>query len=571
MKNINRLMSGLLAVAMAAAPLSAVAEEDMVAKEFMISAANPIAAQAGYDVLAAGGTAADAAIATQFMLNLVEPQSSGIGGGAFLLYWDNKAQKLHTFDGRERAPLAATPAYFLKPDGTPKGWWESVIGGRSVGVPGTLRLLETLHGRFGRMPWGALAAPAIELADEGFAISPRLAESIVAHDNETRQLAKFAATRAYFFDADGAPKTAGTVLKNPEFAETLRMVAEGGADAFYLGDIAEDIVAAVRADADNPGILTMGDFADYRVVERAPVCVDYRRYEVCGMGPPTSGGLTVGQILGMLSHFDLGAMGNSVEAAHLYAEAARLAYADRGLYMADADFVDVPAAGLVDPGYLRQRAQLIDGAQAATDAAAGVPPSATAMLFGAGEVLDRPGTSHFVIVDAEGNIASMTTTIETGFGSRLMVRGFLLNNELTDFSRVADKDGMPVANRVEGGKRPRSSMAPSMVFSQGRPVLAIGSPGGSRIINYVARAMIGVLDWGMTPQEAVSMPHVVNRNGDTDVEEGTAAEAWVEALTAKGHKVNVRGLVSGLHAIQLTEAGLVGGADPRREGVVLGR
>ena len=569
---INRLTTLFLSLALVSAPFvpaTAVANEHALAKRFMVSAANPLAAEVGYEVLKVGGTAADAAVAVQMMLNLVEPQSSGIGGGAFMLYWDNQNKKLHTFDGRETAPLLATPEYFLKEDGTAKGWWESVIGGRSVGVPGTLRLLETVHQRFGNRAWASLLFPTIDLAQEGFVISPRLASSIAAHNTETRQLAKFANTQRYFFNADGSPKVAGTRLKNPEFADTLRSIAAGGADAFYQGEIAADIVAAVRADLDNPGILQQRDFSDYQVIERAPVCIDYRRYNVCGMGPPTSGGLTVGQILGMLSHYDLPKLGNSVESAHLFAEAARLAYADRGLYMADSDFVTVPA-GLLDKRYLAQRAEQINPQRAAGKVEAGLPPPLVAQAFAAGETLNRPGTSHFVIVDQYGNIVSMTTTIETGFGSRLMVRGFLLNNELTDFSRTPKKDNFWVANRVESGKRPRSSMSPTIVFRNQRPVLAVGSPGGSRIINYVARAIIGVLDWKMTPQEAIDMGHVVNRNGDTDVEKGTTAAAWAQQLTALGHKVNENTLTSGLHAIELSRKGLQGGADKRREGVVLG-
>lgn len=570
MKN-RSLNSRFLALALivAVSPLSAVNAASQPARQYMLAAANPLAVQVGADVLKAGGTAADAAVAVQFMLNLVEPQSSGIGGGAFALYWDNTNKKLHTFDGRETAPFRATPAYFLKPDGSPKGWWESVVGGRSVGVPGTLRLLETLHQRFGNRPWASLLHPTIDWAESGFRISPRLAASIAAHDNDTRQLAKFSATRRYFFNRDGSPKTAGTLLKNPEFADTLRLIAVGGADVFYHGDIAADIIAAVQADTDNPGILEPEDFTAYQVIEREPVCQRYRRYNVCGMGPPTSGGLTVGQILGMLSHFNLRKIGNSADSAHLFAEAARLAYADRGAYMADADFVEMPS-GLLDRRYLRERAKRIDPQRAAGTVDAGLPPPLVAQLYAPGDTLDRPGTSHFVIVDRYGNIISMTTTIETGFGSRLMVRGFLLNNELTDFSRSPQRDGLPIANRVEARKRPRSSMAPTIVFRGQRPVLAVGSPGGSRIINYVARTVVGVLDWRMTPQEAIDMGHVVNRNGDTDIEKGSAAEAWTADLTARGHKINVRDLTSGLHAIQWTRRGWIGGADQRREGVVFG-
>ncbi|MQX35392.1 gamma-glutamyltransferase [Roseospira navarrensis] len=540
----------------------------VIARDFMVAAANPLAAEAGRSVLAAGGTAADAAVAVQAMLNLVEPQSSGIGGGAFVLYWDAAQQELVTLDGRETAPMAADETYWLGPDGEPVGWWEAVVGGRSVGVPGTLKLLETLHGRFGSLPWPDLWQPAIDTAEAGFAISPRLAASIAAAQD--RELARFETTRAYFFNPDGSPKTAGTILKNPAFADTLQRIAAEGSAPFYTGDIAADIFGAVRTDI-NPGILTREDLAAYEVKERDPVCVDYRGDRVCGMGPPTSGGLTVGQILGLLETFDLPAMGPSAEAWHLYVEAAKLAYADRGLYMADSDYVPMPTAGLIDPDYLTDRAALIDPDRAMDTAEPGEPPRDEAALWAPDTQPERPGTSHFVIVDQAGNMLSMTTTIETGFGSRVMTRGFLLNNELTDFSRApAAEDGRPIANRVEGGKRPRSSMSPTIVLRDGAPVLLIGSPGGSRIINYVANAVVGILDWDMDPQVAVSMGHVVNRNGPTEVEQGTPAQAYADQLLALGHEVTARPLESGLHAILIRDGQLIGAADPRREGVAVG-
>ena len=544
--------------------------EAVTAESFMVAAANPRAVQVGYDVLKQGGSAIDAAVAVQMMLNLVEPQSSGIGGGAFLVYWDSATQTLQTFDGREAAPAAATAEYFLKEDGTPKGFWESVIGGRSVGVPGTLRLLELAHTLHGKMPWGSLLQPAIALAESGFEISPRLAESIEGSNTDDRQLAKFDSTRAYFFNEDGTAKAAGTVLENPAFAATLRLIAEKGSDVFYRGEIAEDIVAAVAATADNPGIMTLEDLASYQVKLRPPVCVAYRSYDVCGMGPPTSGGISVGQMLGILSHFDIPNMGMGLDAVHVFAEAGKLAYADRGMYIADSDFVSVPVRGLLDPSYLTVRAQLVDMDAATEAAAAGNPPWLGAELRAPDTDPERPGTSHFVIVDADGNALSMTTTIETGFGSRVMVRGFLLNNELTDFSRAPEKNGRPIANRVEGGKRPRSSMAPTVVMRDGRPYLLVGSPGGSRIINYVARTIVAVLDWGMDPQQAIDLGHFVNRNGATDLEEGTGVADLQAALEERGHKVDVRDLNSGLHAILLEDGMLLGGADPRREGIVLG-
>jgi gamma-glutamyltranspeptidase/glutathione hydrolase len=548
----------------------AVGREAVTARRFMVAAANPHATRVGYDVLASGGSAIDAAVAVQMMLNLVEPQSSGIGGGAFLLYWDAGDRKLVTFDGRETAPAAATPDYFLTENGEPKGYWDAVVGGRSVGVPGTLRLLEVAHERHGRLAWSELLQPVIELARAGFEISPRLAASIEGAAGEKRQLDKYDATRAYFFEHDGSPKQAGTRLTNPKFADTLSTIAAQGADAFYTGALAGEIVRAVRATPENPGILTERDLRAYRVKMREPICLDYRGYQVCGMGPPTSGGLSVGQILGLLGHFDLPGMGLGADAVHLFAEAAKLAYADRGMYIADSDYVSVPTAGLLDASYLTTRAQLIGRDSAMEKAAAGNPPWRSAALRSRHVGAEQPGTSHFSIVDADGNAVSMTTTIETGFGSRLMVGGFLLNNELTDFSRRPESDGRPVANRVEGGKRPRSSMAPTIVLKDGHPYLVLGSPGGSRIINYVAKTIVAVLDFGMDPQQALNLGHFVNRNGATDLEAGTDVAAWQEALEARGHEVKVRDLNSGLHAILISDGKLIGGADPRREGLVMG-
>ncbi|WP_169545757.1 gamma-glutamyltransferase [Sneathiella aquimaris] len=542
-------------------------KQSVKAKKFMISAANPIAVQIGYEVLEWGGTAADAAVAVQFALNLVEPQSSGIGGGAFLVYWDAKNRKLTTFDGREKAPSAATPDYWMGDDNKPISWFKAVVGGRSVGVPGTLKLMETVHRKYGNQKWGDLLEPTRKLADGGFQVSPRLA-ALIDKSKGKRQLDAFAKTRAYFFDKEGAPLKAGYLLRNPEFAKTISLIQKEGATAFYEGTIAADIVEAVKTEV-NGGILTLADLKNYTVVERAPACAPYRQYEVCGMGPPSSGALTVGQILNILSNFDLPNMGPGLESAHLYLEAARLAYADRGLYMADSDFVKMPE-GLLDTTYLKSRAALIDPLKSMGKAEAGTPPWKETALRSPDTQLERPGTSHISIVDEYGNVVSLTTTIETGFGSRVMTNGFLLNNELTDFSRTPEKDGKVIANRVEGDKRPRSSMAPTIVLKDGQPVLAIGSPGGSRIINYVAHSIIRILDWNMDPQEALNYPHIVNRNGTTDIEENTHAQKMVPELEAKGHKVAVKDLNSGLHAILMQDGLLVGAADPRREGVVMG-
>jgi gamma-glutamyltranspeptidase / glutathione hydrolase len=545
---------------------TAVAERTSVtAEDFMVAAAHPLAAEVGYEVLAAGGSAADAAVAVQVMLNLVEPQSSGLGGGGFVLYWNAALGTLETFDARERAPLAADEGYWLGEDGEPVEFWDAVVGGRSVGVPGTPMLLEALHAAYGRLPWPVLIAPTIAAAEAGFPISQRLADAIP----EARELDRFDTTRAYFFEEDGSPKAEGTILRNPEFAATLRLFADQGAAPFYTGAIARDIVAAVQTE-ENTGILTLEDLATYEVVVREPVCIDYREHEVCGMGPPSSGGLTVGQILGMLEGFDLGEMGEGIEARHLFVEASRLAFADRGLYMADADFVDMPG-GLLDRDYLAQRAELIGQDATMGVAEAGEPPWEDAMRLAPDRPRPREGTTHFVIVDRYGDMVSATTTIESGFGSRVMTNGFLLNNELTDFARAPEENGAPVANRVEGGKRPRSSMAPTIVLRDGEPVLLTGSPGGANIIPYTAASIIAILDWDMDPQEAIDLPHVLNRNGPTDVEEGEGAEETAEALRELGHEVNIANLNSGLHVIVVGEDGtLTGAADKRREGLVLG-
>lgn len=536
------------------------------AQDFMVAAAHPLAAGVGYDILGKGGTAADAAVAVQLMLNLVEPQSSGIGGGAFALYYEATTGRVSSWDGRETAPLAAGPDYWLKPDGTPVSWPDAVAGGRSVGVPGTLLLLEKLHQRFGQEPWGDLVAPAMERARSGFEVSPRMAASIKGAARF--RLGDFPAARAYFFDASGTPLPAGHLLKNPEFAETLQAISARGSAAFYEGALAEAIVSATTT-AENPGILTGEDFTAYRVKERKPACLSYRGFEVCGMGPPSSGGLTVGQALALLERFDLKGMGPTPEAYHLIAEASKLAFADRGMFMADSDFVAMPE-GLLDRGYLAERSGLIDPKAAMNGATPGNPPWKEGALRAPDLGPERAGTSHFVAVDRYGNAISMTTTIEIGFGSRLMVGGFLLNNELTDFSLSPARDGKMIANRVEGGKRPRSSMAPTIVLKDGKPVLLTGSPGGSRIIGYTLLSIIAVLDWEMSLEQAVARGHVVNRNGATDLEEGTEAADLADRLVALGHEVKQRNLNSGLHMIAIGPSGLKGAADPRREGVVLG-
>ena len=539
------------------------------ASNYMVAAANPLAAQAGKDVLAKGGSAVDAMVAVQLVLGLVEPQSSGLGGGAFLVYWDNATQNVSTIDGRETAPMQAGPDLFLDDSGQPLSFFDAVIGGRSVGTPGTVALLERAHELHGKLPWAELFQPAIELAEAGFAVSPRLNQLIAA---SAESLFRFPTTREYFLSEEGVPLFPGTIVKNQPYADTLRAIAENGASAFYSGPISQDIVATVRGAEGNPGLLSLQDLERYQVKERDAVCAPYRSYQICGMGPPSSGALTVGQILGLVEPYDLAALGPSdPQSWRIIGDASRLAFADRGLYMADSDFVKMPK-GLLNAAYMKGRAQMLAGSEAlAADAVnPGEPPWDEAELRAPDYSLELPSTSHFSIVDADGNIVSMTTTIENGFGSRLMTRGFLLNNELTDFSFLPEVDGRPVANRVEPGKRPRSSMSPTIVLKDGKPVFAIGSPGGSRIIGYVAKTLIAHLDWGLDVQQAIELPHLVNRFGVYDLEEGTSAESFAPALEALGYQVSVRELNSGLHGIAITSDGLEGGADPRREGVVLG-
>ncbi|WP_430513294.1 gamma-glutamyltransferase [Pannonibacter phragmitetus] len=540
------------------------------AKQFMVAAANPLAVQAGRDVLAAGGSAIDAMIAVQTVLGLVEPQSSGLGGGAFLVYFDAATGELTTFDGRETAPAETTPKLFLDAAGQPLKFMDAVIGGRSVGTPGTVRLMEDVHRKYGRMEWASLFKPAEKLASEGFAVSPRLAKLIAADGD---RLKTNEAARSYFFDASGAPLQEGTLLKNPAYAETLKAIASGGADAFYKGPIAEGIVQTVRGAEGNPGVLSLTDLANYRTKQRDPVCISYRALDVCGMGPPSSGAVAVSQILGIAENFDLRALGpQNPESWRVIGDAQRLAFADRERYLADPDFVPAPIKGLTSKDYLAKRAALLDDGKAlAADAVKpGEPEWDHAFNYGIGEALDMPSTSHFVITDKDGNTVSMTTTIESGFGSRLMTGGFLLNNELTDFSFKTHDGSLPVANRVEPGKRPRSSMAPTIVMKDGKPLLAIGSPGGSQIIGYVAQALIAYIDWQMPVEQIVAQPHLINRFGTYDLEAGTAAEQFAEPLKAMGYEVKLSEMNSGLHVIEFTPDGLAGSADPRREGTAMG-
>ena len=551
------------------------AKQPITTRHDMVAAANPLAVAAGHQILHQGGNAVDAAIAAQMVLNLVEPQSSGIGGGAFMLFHRGRDGSLTAFDGRETAPAAATPDRFLDSEGKPLKFYDAVVGGRSVGVPGTLRMLELAHRRFGKLPWASLFMPAIALAEQGFAVSPRLHGAIAGEQYLAQQRA-----RAYFYNPDGTPLTVGQTLRNPAFAATLKRIAAEGANALYQGEIARDIVATVRLAPTNPGDLTEADLAGYRALERKPVCGRYRAYKICGMPPPSSGGITVLQILGILEPYDMRALGaESLISVHLFSEAGRLAYADRNQYLADPDFVQ-PPAGLIEPAYLRERSALIRLDASMGRAEPGVPvvrqPARSRAVawqgFGAGAALEFPSTSHLSIVDRYGNALAMTTTIEDAFGSRLMTAsGFLLNNELTDFAFIPVEAGKPVANRVEAGKRPRSAMAPTIVYDpKGRVAMVAGSPGGSAIINYVAKTLVGVLDWDLDPQAAIDLPNVGSRNGPTELEKDTSVVALEPKLKALGHEVRVMEHTSGLQAIVRTQHGWIGGADPRREGTVAG-
>jgi gamma-glutamyltranspeptidase/glutathione hydrolase len=516
------------------------------AQRHMVAAADPLAVQAGLEMLRAGGSAADAAIAAQLVLGLVEPQSSGLGGGAFVLHWSERDKLVETYDARETAPAAARPERFLDREGNPEEFMAAVASGRAVGVPGVPRLLERLHRAHGKLPWARLFEPAIRLAERGFAKTRRLTRLL---ERETI-LRENPAARALFYS--------GPRIANREYAATLRTLAQQGADAFYRGPIAEDVVRAVRAHA-RPGDMTLEDLAAYRVLEREPLCGAYRGYFVCGMGPPSSGGIGVLQILGMLERTDsAAAKPGSAQAVHLFSEAARLAYADRLRYVADPAFVPQPVAKLLDAKYLDARAKMI-GERSMGFALPGEPDAEAA------------GTSHLSVADSQGNAVAMTTTIEHAFGSRILVRGFLLNNQLTDFGFLPTIAGRPNANRVQPGKRPRSSMSPTFVFDgNGRLKMALGSPGGLTIINYVAKTLVATLDWGMDIQAAISYPNFGSTNGPTFLERRTAIEDLGDALAERGHVLNFTPLTSGLHGIERVPGGWRGGADPRRDGVAAG-
>jgi len=535
--------------------------------DYMVVAANPYASWAGKNIIESGGSAIDAAIAIQAMLTLVEPQSSGIGGGAFILYWDNQKKQLHTFDGRETAPSQVN-AYWFMQNNKPMPWLEALVGGKSVGVPGALRGLELAHQQYGKLPWKNLFNDAIDTAEQGFKVSPRLAK-LVALDYHPG-LREFPLSSTYFFPG-GMPLKAGVTRKNKPLANTLRQIADQGADYLYTGELASHIVETVNNAPVNPGKLSLDDLRNYKPLERTAVCGPYRDRKVCGMAPPSSGGINVYQILKLLEGFDIGSYSPLSPAfINLFAQASAMTFADRDKYIGDTDFTNLPVAALINQPYLKRRAQSISPDKAWSKARAGKPYDDAKV--GQGVSLEQPNTSHISIVDKQGNAISMTTSIEFMFGSGLMVDGFLLNNQLTDFSFNPTSGRYPVPNRVEPHKRPRSAMSPTMVFDkQGELELIIGSPGGSRIIDYVAQTIIGVVDFDLDVQQAINLPRITNRNDYTALEKGTEAETLKAPLEALGHPVKVIDLNSGLHGIQIKNGQYIGGADPRREGVAVGQ
>ena len=547
--------------------------EPALATKHMVATANPLATEAGLEILRKGGSAVDATIAIQMVLTLVEPQSSGIGGGAFLMHYGAGDGAIQAFDGRETAPAVVDSTLFLGADGKPENKGDVMPGGRSAGAPGVIRMLALAHEQHGKLPWADLFGPAIRLARDGFAISPRLHYMI----DRDSHLKKFPETEAYFFTTDGKPLPVGHRLKNPALAETLETLAAEGPNAFYEGAIAEDIAAAVQNAIINPGTLTAGDIAAYQPKERDPVCGTYRAWKICGMSPPSSGGVAVFQILKILEGFDLAEVTpETAEAANLFSEAARLAYADRATWLGDSDFVDVPVAGLTDPGYLSERRALIEPGRIMADSPAGTPPGVKS-AYRTATPSEVPATTHYSVVDQWGNVVAMTSSVENAFGNRMMVRGFFLNNQLTDFSFAPeDEKGAPAANRVEGSKRPLSSMSPTLVFdSEGRPVMTLGSPGGPLIISFVAKTLIGVLDWNMSMQDAINLSNLIYFNGSMIVERDSALMDARAQLEAMGYGVREGSLASGLHGIVIhyEEDGatwLEGGADPRREGTAEG-
>ncbi len=551
----------LLAVALIAVTTTPISAQS----SGIASSADPRATEAGAEILAKGGSAADAAMAMMLALTVVEPQSSGIGGGGFLVHYDADGGKISTINGRETAPAAATPQRFTDANGKPIPFLQAFPGGKSVGVPGNIRLMAEAHRKWGKLKWAEIFKPAIRLADKGFVVNQTL-ESRLAMIQ--RLWPQFETARSIYW-VDGKPAKAGMRLRNPELAKTLKLIARKGPDAFYTGAIANSIVDTVTKSPVAPGDMTLTDLAAYKAIEQNAVCAPYRVYVICGMAPPSSGATTVLQILGTLERFDMRAMGkDDPKSWFLIGQAMQLAYADREKYLGDSSFVQVPVAGLIDKAYLAERSAMIDPAKARADYPAGKPPGAmprTAAISG-----EVAGTTHFSAVDAKGSIANMTSTIEGPFGSQLIAGGFFLNNELTDFTFAPEKDGAPVANRVEGGKRPLSSMAPTIVFNrEGKPVLALGSAGGKRIIMHVTKTLIGVLDFGLPLKEAIALPNIYFGGGALLVEEKTDLASMAQQLANFGQAVKPEDLGSKVNGLQLVDGKWTGAADPRSEGNVI--
>jgi gamma-glutamyltranspeptidase/glutathione hydrolase len=528
----------------------------LAAPQAMVAAAHPLAVDAGLEVLRRGGSAVDAAIAVQMVLGVVEPQASGIGGGGFLLHYDGATGAMTVYDGRETAPAGATPTMFLDRDGKPLGFREATASGISVGVPGALAMLELAHKEQGKLAWNELFKPAIAVAREGFAVSPRLAAWL----ERLPLLRSEPDIRATYFNADSSPKKVGDRVSNPALAETMQLIADQGVQAFYQGAIAAEMVERVRRHV-RPGTLSLADLANYRPIKREALCGPYRLWIVCGMPPPSSGGIAILQVLELIEPFDIWRdPPDSLRVLHLIAEASRLAFADRDRYVADPAFVPVPVAGLLAPAYIAERRLLISPDRSMGTVGPGLPPG----------YIER-GTSHISIVDRWGNAVSFTTTIEAPFGAQIMLRGFLLNNELTDFSPQPEAGGKPVANRVEPGKRPRSSMSPTLILDRDRKLFAaLGSAGGSRIIGDTLQAVIGILDWNLSMQDAVALPRFISMNGPVELETGTPLAGQADALRALGHQVQVRSHEGGLTGVRRLGDGWEGGADPRRDGLAKG-
>lgn len=562
---LQRLLLAFAAPLLLAAPAAGKAPQAEVFARGMVSAADPRAAEAGAEMLRAGGSATDAALATMLALTVVEPQSSGIGGGGFLVTSDPMG-RVETIDGRETAPSGATPQWFLGPDGKPLPFRQAVLSGLSIGVPGNIALAAQAHARHGKLPWGTLFEPAIRLARDGWTITPRLHRAL---EVSRASAARSPAGKALFYDAEGAPLPVGTSVRNPALAQTLERIAKDGPAGFYSGENSALLQSAIGPDTPGRTPMTSQDIAGYRAKERPPVCGTYRGYRICGMGPPSSGATTVFATLKQLERFNLRKLGKrSPVAWHLLAESMRLAYADRARWLADADFVAVPVPGLTDPDYLARRSQLIDPGRTNALVTAGTPPGAATLSRAASAPQPENGTSHFAAVDRTGAAASYTSTIESAFGSGLMVSGYYLNNELTDFDMVPERDGEMVANRVEGGKRPRSSMSPTLIFApDGRLRLAVGAAGGTTIPAQVAKTIVGVIDWKLSAQDAIALPVLIAYGDALVIEQGSALEPMIPALRALGHEqISIRAMPLKANALEVVRKRLAGGADPRSEG-----